>query len=95
MPQLHAFLNNVGDKLLQDDICQICEAVAYVISSMSLQESAQWLQTISSDILSKVHAVVLRPDPATKEELQRVCSEYLIIIHIGVFINASRLVGTT
>ncbi|KAF8508506.1 ARM repeat-containing protein [Gautieria morchelliformis] len=70
LPQLHSFLNTVGGKLNQDDTLQIYEAVAYVISSMSLEEAAQSLKTFSTDILSKIHTVVNKPTAATKEELQ-------------------------
>jgi transportin-3 len=81
MPQLHAFLNTVNGKLVQDDMCQICEAVAYVVSSQPLQEAAEWLKTLSSDILSKVHTVVAKPGQVTKDDLQNICSEFFFIFH--------------
>jgi transportin-3 len=80
LPQLHSFLNTVGGKLNQDDTLQIYEAVAYVISSMSLTEAAQSLKTFSTDILSKIHAVVNKPTVATKEELQVLAGK-----NVGIF----------
>lgn len=79
LPQLHEFLNTVGNKLNQDDKLQIYEAVAYVISSMPLEQAAQSLKTFSTDILSKIHAVLNKPTIATKEELQVIVGEHIVM----------------
>ncbi|KIJ45201.1 hypothetical protein M422DRAFT_779110 [Sphaerobolus stellatus SS14] len=72
LPQLHSFLNT-GAKLNQEDLIQIYEAVAWIISYLPTQEAAQWLKTFATDILGKVHAVVSKPADASKEDIQHVC----------------------
>ncbi|KAF8525095.1 ARM repeat-containing protein [Hysterangium stoloniferum] len=72
LPQLHSFLNSVGDKLNQEDRLQIYEAVGYVISCMPLEEAAQSLKTFCLDILAKIHIIVNKPTLATSDELQRI-----------------------
>ncbi|KAF7306845.1 hypothetical protein MIND_00476700 [Mycena indigotica] len=70
LPQLHTFLSSTGSKLLQDDRQQVYEAIAHVISAMPMTRAAESLRTFSVDILAQIHAVTLKPTPATKEELQ-------------------------
>ncbi|EPQ60569.1 ARM repeat-containing protein [Gloeophyllum trabeum ATCC 11539] len=74
LPQLHTFLSSVGAKLSQEDKMQVYEAIAYVISAMPMEQAAQSLRTFSMDILAKVHAIVSKGSPATKQELQDVCN---------------------
>lgn len=75
LPQLHQFIGSVGTKLVQDDRLMVYEAIAHVISAMPMEQAAQSLRTFSSDILGQVRAIAAKPTPATKEELQSVCSE--------------------
>ncbi|KAJ7038295.1 armadillo-type protein [Mycena alexandri] len=70
LPQLHTFLSSTGVKLIQDDRQQVYEAIAYVISAMPMVRAAESLRTFSVDILAQIHAVTIKPTPATKEELQ-------------------------
>jgi len=65
----------MGTTMNHDDICQIYEAVAYVISCLSLEDAALWLKTFSTDILSSVHAIISKPTEASKEDLQLICSK--------------------
>ncbi|CDO73497.1 hypothetical protein BN946_scf185013.g132 [Trametes cinnabarina] len=69
LPQLHSFLANMGNKLVQDDKVQVYEAIAYVISAMPMEQAAQSLRTFSLDILEHVHALTVKTTPPTKEEL--------------------------
>ena len=66
----------MGSKLNQEDTLQIYEAVAYVMSSMPMEEAAQSLKTFSTDILSKIHAIINKPTVATKDELQLLVSKH-------------------
>ncbi|KAJ7071120.1 armadillo-type protein [Mycena amicta] len=70
LPQLHTFLSSTGTKLLQDDRRQVYEAIAYVISAMPMARAAESLRTFSVDILAQIHAITLKPNTPTKEELQ-------------------------
>ncbi|KAI9060580.1 ARM repeat-containing protein [Trametes sanguinea] len=69
LPQLHSFLANMGNKLVQDDKVQVYEAIAYVISAMPMEQAAQSLRTFSLDILEHVHALTAKTTTPTKEEL--------------------------
>ncbi|KAI8980731.1 ARM repeat-containing protein [Trametes punicea] len=68
LPQLHSFLANMGNKLVQDDKVQVYEAIAYVISAMPMEQAAQSLRTFSLDILEHVHAMAAKTSLPTKEE---------------------------
>lgn len=52
---------------------RIYEAVAHVISAMPMAQAAQSLHTFSVDILSKMHAIVIKESPPTKQELAELC----------------------
>ena len=64
---------------------QIYEAVAYVISSMPMEEAAQSLKTFSTDILSKIHAVLNKPAVATKDDLQLIIGEDTSMHYLHLF----------
>lgn len=72
LPTLHNFLNITGHKLLQDDRRQVYEAIAHVISAMPMERAGETLKTFAIDIVSKIHAVANKTEPAAKEELQEV-----------------------
>ena len=76
LPDLHSFLSSTGTKLAQEDKVQVYEAIAYVISAMPMEQAAQSLRRFALDILSLVHALVIRPTVATKEELRVVGGEH-------------------
>ncbi|KAF8584964.1 ARM repeat-containing protein [Ramaria rubella] len=85
LPQLHSFLNGVGGKLNQEDTLQIYEAVAYVVSSMPLEEATQSLRSFSTDILAKIATVLNKTTAPTKDELQLIvdCLEHLeTMLHV-------------
>jgi transportin-3 len=64
----------MGSKLVQDDRRQVYEAIAYVISAMPMERSAESLKTFSLDILAQVHAVTNKHTMATQEEIHNVNS---------------------
>jgi len=68
MDQLHQFLVTVGPKLMQEDKVAIYEAVAWVISSMPMEESAATLRKFAIEILSTIAAIVSQPTLPTSEE---------------------------
>lgn len=72
LPTLHSFLGTTGSKLAQDDKRQVYEAIAYVISAMPMERSAESLKTFSLDILARVHAVANKQTMATQEEIHNV-----------------------
>ncbi|KZW02101.1 ARM repeat-containing protein [Exidia glandulosa HHB12029] len=72
VPTLHTFIKTVGPKIVQDDMVQIYEAMAHVLVSMPMDECAQWLKTFSLEILHEVHAVVVKPGLAGRDELRRI-----------------------
>jgi transportin-3 len=86
MDQLHQFLVTVGPKLMQEDKVAIYEAVAWVISSMPMEESAATLRKFAIEILSTIAAIVSQPTPPTSEEIkiiqssfQSLACEYILI----------------
>ncbi|OSC99478.1 ARM repeat-containing protein [Trametes coccinea BRFM310] len=72
LPQLHSFLANMGNKLVQDDKVQVYQAIAYVISAMPMEQAAQSLRTFSLDILEHVHALTVKTTSPTKEEFVQI-----------------------
>lgn len=59
----------------------VYEAIAYVISAMPMEQAAQSLRTFASDILEAVHNVTSKPTTATKQDLQAVGGEYVLIVN--------------
>jgi len=72
LPTLHTFLGTTGSKLAQDDRRQVYEAIAYVISAMPMERSAESLKTFSLDILAQVHTITNKHTMATQEEIHNV-----------------------
>ncbi|KAG2074990.1 ARM repeat-containing protein [Suillus decipiens] len=72
LPTLHTFLATTGTKLTQDDRRQVYEAIAYVISAMSMEKAAESLRTFSLDILSQIHSISSKSTAVTKQELKEV-----------------------
>ncbi|KAG9043201.1 Nuclear import receptor [Tulasnella sp. UAMH 9824] len=71
IPQLHTFVQSMGSKLLQDDRLQVYEAIAYVITSMPMEDAGQTLRLFSLDLVTHIHGIVSKP-AAEKEELTNV-----------------------
>jgi transportin-3 len=67
-------VTSIGTKLSQDDQIQVYEAIAHVISAMPMQQAAESLKTFAQGLLAQVHAVVVKSEAATREELREVCS---------------------
>ncbi len=58
----------MGSKLIQDDKIQVYEAIAYVITSMPMEEAGETLRLFTLDLITRVHAIAQKPT-ANKEEL--------------------------
>ncbi|KAG8932286.1 Nuclear import receptor [Tulasnella sp. 418] len=85
LPQLHSFVQTVGPKLIQDDRLQVYEAIAYIISSMRMEEAGQALRLFALDLVQQIHTIISNTSPASKEELQKVadCLELLeALLHV-------------
>lgn len=85
VPTLHTFIKTVGPKVVQDDMVQIYEAMAHVLTSMPMEECAQWLKTFALEILQDVHAVAVKPSMANKDELRRIAGMFVFNVVLGEF----------
>ena len=63
-------MGSIGQKLQQDDRIQIYEAIAYVISSLPMDEAAQALSQFALEIIARVHFKAQLPTPS-KEQIQQ------------------------
>ena len=77
LPQLHAFITTVGDKLDQADMVEVCEAIGYVISIMPSEEAAPALRQFCEPLIARVQAVASSETEAHKPDLQRVAGWWL------------------
>jgi transportin-3 len=75
LPQLHAFVTTVGDKLSQQDRVDVCEAIGYVISGMPPDEAAPALQQFCEPAIQKIQEVATAGEQGTKQQIQDVCGE--------------------
>lgn len=75
LPTLHTFLKTTGPKLVQDDRRQVYEAIAFVISAMPMNQSAESLKTFCVDILAQVHSFATRTTVPTAAEIQALGGE--------------------
>ncbi|CED82507.1 Nuclear transport regulator [Phaffia rhodozyma] len=60
LPQLHSFLTTVGPSLSQEDVIQVTEAVAFVLSEMPVEDSATALGTFTMPLIQQIHDVTQR-----------------------------------
>lgn len=58
----------MGSKLIQDDRIQVYEAIAYVITSMPMNEAGESLKLLSLDLIKQIHDNASKPG-ASKEQL--------------------------
>jgi hypothetical protein len=75
LPQLHTFVNTMGDKLGREDILEVCEAIGYVIASMPAADAAPALQSFCEPLIQIAQAVADSPSEASKPDLQKVAGE--------------------
>ena len=75
LPQLHAFVTTVDDKLDQEDMVEVCEAMGYVISSMPADAAAQALQQFCEPLIQRVQAVASEAGEVQKPDLQKAAGE--------------------
>ncbi|WWC88244.1 uncharacterized protein L201_003150 [Kwoniella dendrophila CBS 6074] len=72
LPQLHTFINSVGDKLDQADMVEVCEAIGYVISSMPASNAAQALKEFCQPLINNIQQVTSNQNEVDKPTLQKV-----------------------
>lgn len=72
LPQLYTFVTTVGEKLDQHDMVEVCEAIAYVISSLPAAEAATALQQFCQPLIAGIQMVANAPEEAPKQTLQKV-----------------------
>jgi transportin-3 len=72
LPQLHTFVTTVGKKLDQQDMVEVSEAIAHVITSLPAADAATALQQFTQPLIETVQRVASAPEEAPKQELQRV-----------------------
>ncbi|WWD05130.1 hypothetical protein V865_003202 [Kwoniella europaea PYCC6329] len=79
LPQLHTFINSVGDKLDQADMVEVCEAIGYIISSMPAELAASALKEFCQPLIQKIQSVAVAETEVDKPTLQKVadCLEQL------------------
>ena len=53
---------------------QVYEAIAHVISAMSMEQAASSLRTFALDILTSIHLASDSPTVVSKEQLNQLCS---------------------
>ncbi|WVR06683.1 hypothetical protein IAU60_003715 [Kwoniella sp. DSM 27419] len=88
LPQLHQFVQSVGDKLDQADMVEVCEAIGYVISSMPAQDAAQALQQFCQPLMQRIQTVAQADGEASKPDLQKVADaleqidSYLAVVRL-------------
>lgn len=75
LPQLHSFLTNVGPRLAADDVIQVIEAIAFVLSGMPVEEAAAGLRTFTMPLIQKVHEISVKQGDVSRDELQSVAGE--------------------
>jgi transportin-3 len=76
LPQLHSFINTIGSKLNQVDRLQIYEAIAHIISSMPMELAASSLRTFSFELLEKIHTIMAKSSPVSKDDLTAIESQF-------------------
>lgn len=72
LPQLHDFISTVGDRLEQQDMMEVCEAIGYIIDNMEPEQAAAALQQFCQPLLQRIQAVAMSETEASRPELQKV-----------------------
>jgi transportin-3 len=70
LENLYTFVHTVCPRLAQIERLQIFEAIAYVISSLPMEQAAQALRKFSFEVIEKIHVVLSKNAAATQNELQ-------------------------
>lgn len=75
LPQLHTFIQTVSSsgRLGGDDLLDLSAAIAHILQAMPASEVAAALSTFVMPNVELVHATVAQDQPATKDQLRRVC----------------------
>lgn len=69
VPQLHAFMENVGSKLPSEDLTEVSTGIAYVISAMNSEQAVQALPLFCKPILDQVKTFAASQGQASKSDL--------------------------
>jgi len=54
----------------------VYEAIAHVISAMSMEQAATSLRTFALDILTSIHSASVQPTAVSKEQFKQLCSTW-------------------
>lgn len=58
LPQLHMFMEGAGEKLGQEDVVEVCEAIAYIIDGMLPAEAASALSQFCSPLITRIQTLL-------------------------------------
>ena len=70
LPQLHAFVEDVGPKLPPDDLAEVTQGIAHIISAMSPDAALQALPMFCLPLVEQLHAFAQEPAEAGKAQIQ-------------------------
>lgn len=66
LPQLHTFMEGIGERLGQEDVVEVCEAIAYIIDGMLPAEAASALSQFCSPLINRTQTLLsLSPSAPT------------------------------
>ncbi|KIR32111.1 transportin-3 [Cryptococcus deuterogattii MMRL2647] len=58
LPQLHMFMEGAGERLGQEDVVEVCEAIAYIIDGMLPAEAASALSQFCSPLITRIQTLL-------------------------------------
>lgn len=61
LPQLHMFMEGAGERLGQEDVVEVCEAIAYIIDGMLPAEAASALSQFCSPLITRIQTLLSLP----------------------------------
>lgn len=76
LPQLHTFLTTIGPSLAHDDVIQVSEAIAFVLSFMPVEDAAAGLRTFAMPMIQKAHDLTQKQGVPSRAELDVVAREF-------------------
>lgn len=76
LPQLHTFLATVGPTLEHEDVIQVTEAIAFVLSFMPVGDAASALRTFAMPLIQSIHNITSKSSEASKDELTLITSTF-------------------
>lgn len=73
LPQLYSFLTTIGPSLSPEDVIQVTEAVAFVLSYMPVDEVAAALRTFAMPLVQNIHDLSTATHVG-RDEITSICS---------------------